>query len=161
MKAQAAVEFLTTYGIFILFLMIALATLFSTGILTPNYLVAEECNFGNNLQCGATVFNEGGSGRMILEVFNAFPYKVRVVEVSMQTQDGLQQFAGFDSAVEIDSGETYAFRGTLGGPALQDGAIKRFTGNITYVSCAPELGPSCSTVEHIVSGRVTSRVVPE
>ncbi|MEW6723116.1 MAG: hypothetical protein AB1324_07670 [Candidatus Micrarchaeota archaeon] len=159
MKGQAAVEYLMTYGWAILVLLIVVAALFSTGVMTPNYLVSEECSFGNNLRCVASVFNEGGNTRIILTVYNGFPYKISVDEVSLQTADGSQQFLGFGGGLNISSGANQTFEASLGGPALAEGSVKRFAGNITYVSCAPELGANCSENQHMVSGRVTAKVI--
>lgn len=147
-----------TYGWVVLALVIVIGVLFSTGIFTPNYLVAEECNFGNNLKCTATLFNEGGHSKIIMNVFNGFPYKVQVTGVELATQDGKQQFVGFISGVNVSSGENVSFRADIS-PAFPEGTVKRFFGNLTYVSCAPELGVSCSDVEHVASGRVTSTVI--
>ncbi len=39
-------------------------------------------------------------------------------------------------------------------------AVKRFSGSITYVSCAPEINATgCSTLEHTITGRVVGRVL--
>ncbi|MFH0884514.1 MAG: hypothetical protein V1861_02280, partial [Candidatus Micrarchaeota archaeon] len=157
-RGQAAVEYLMTYGWVVLALVIVIGVLFSTGIFSPSYMVTEECNFGNNLKCSATLFNEGGDTKIILNVFNGFPYKVKVTEVALATQDGKQQFIGFDTDINISSGENVSFRADLT-PALPEGTSKRFVGNLTYVSCAPELGTGCSSVEHLSSGRITSTVI--
>ncbi|MFA5091717.1 MAG: hypothetical protein WC483_03955 [Candidatus Paceibacterota bacterium] len=159
-RGQAAVEYLMTYGWVVLALVIVIGVLFSTGIFSPNYMTTEECNFGNNLKCTATLFNEGGHTKIIMNVFNGFPYKVRVTEVALATQDGRQQFVGFEGGINISSGENVSFRADLT-PPLPEGSAKRFVGNLTYVSCAPELGADCSTVEHLSSGRVTSSVISE
>ncbi|MEW6035984.1 MAG: hypothetical protein AB1529_05200 [Candidatus Micrarchaeota archaeon] len=161
MKGQAAIEYLTTYGWAILALVIVIAVLFSTGIFSPSYLVSEECNFGNSLQCQFALFNEGGHTKIQLTVFNGFPYKVRLDDLSIVTLEGGQAFTGFAGGIELESGAQHTFEGELGGPAIPEGQIKRFGGNMTYVSCAPELGPACSDVEHTITGRVTGRVIPE
>ncbi len=161
MRGQASLEYVMTYGWAILALVIVLAALFATGVFSPSYLVAEECSFGSNLKCNFALFNEGGHTRMLITVFNGFPYRINVTGLGLATAEGSQEFSGFASGIVIESGENATFEGTLGGPAVPEGTIKRFSGNATYVSCAPELGPSCSNVEHTVSGRVTGRVIPE
>jgi hypothetical protein len=158
LRGQAAVEYLMTYGWVVLALVIVIGVLFSTGIFSPNYMAADECNFGNNLKCSATLFNEGGHTKIIMNVFNGFPYGVKVTGVALSTQDGKQQFVGFDSGMNISSGENVSFRADIT-PAFPEGSVKRFVGNLTYVSCAPELGTECSSVEHLASGRVTSSII--
>jgi hypothetical protein len=157
MRGQAAIEYLTTYGWAILALVIVTAVLISSGIFSPTYLVAEECNFGNTLKCDAAVFNQAGATTVDVNFFNGFPYKVKIVDFTLQTQDGMV-VTGLPSNIELESGAKHLFEGSLAEP-LPNGAIKRFVGNITYVSCAPEIGPVCSTVTHSISGRMTARVV--
>jgi hypothetical protein len=159
-RGQAAIEYLMTYGWVLLALVIVIGVLFSTGIMSPGYMVSEECNFGNSLKCTATLFNEGGHTRIILSVFNGYPYKVRINGVELRTQDGDQTFTGFAGGVNVSSGANTTFEADLGGTPVAEGAIKRFVGNLTYVSCAPELGEACSNVEHLASGRVTGRIIP-
>lgn len=160
-KGQATVEFLVTYGWAILALLLVIGALLTSGLLSPSYLISEECGFGNNMPCNFALFNEAGSTRIVLEVFNGFSYKVKIKELNIRTLDGNQEFTGFDSDIEVPSGGKAPFEGTLEGHQVPEGVIKRFTGNITYVSCAPELGPDCSTNEHTLSGAVTGRLIPE
>lgn len=161
MRGQAAVEYLMTYGWAILALIVVVGVLFSTGIISPNYLVSEECTFGTNVQCNFALFNEGGSTKILLEVFNAFPYKIKIESLQLRTQDGQQYISGFSTDVELESGENFVFEGTLSGPESPEGSIERFSGNMTYVSCAPELGPVCSNSSHIITGRVVGKVIPQ
>ena len=158
-RGQAAIEFLMTYGWAILALLLVLAALLTSGILSPNYLVSEECTFGNTLKCDFALYNEGGSSRLTVRVFNGFPYRIRINDMELRTQDGAE-VSSLPGNIELESGESATFAGTVDGPELPEGTIKRFYGNMTYVSCAPELGPDCSTVEHTVTGRVTGRVIP-
>ncbi len=158
LRGQAAVEYLMTYGWVLLALVLVIGALFSTGIFSPGYLASEECNFGNTLKCDAILFNEAGHSKLQLNVFNGFPYKVKIKGIMVQTQDGGQQFLGFPANVNISSGSSFVFEGDLP-QEFPEGSVKRLAGNITYVSCAPELGTDCSSVEHVASGRVTSRVI--
>jgi hypothetical protein len=159
MKGQAAVEYLTTYGWALLALVIVLAALLASGVLTPNYLVSEECTFGTNLQCSAALYNDGGPSSLAMTVFNGFPYRIKVTQVSVQTQDGQQHVAWQGgSAFELDSGMNKTLTGALSGAKVSDGSIKRFWGNITYVSCAPELG-GCVGSPHTISGRITAKAL--
>ena len=148
-----------TYGWAILALVIVIAVLLTSGIWSPNYLISEECGFGNNIQCNFALFNKEGSTNIQLEIFNGFAYKIKIIEIELQTRDGTQQFSGFGSD-ELDSGESKIFDGILSGPEVPEGVVKRFSGNITYVSCAPELG-GCTTSEHVVTGRVVGSVIPQ
>jgi hypothetical protein len=161
MKGQAAIEYLMTYGWAILALLIVSAVLLTSGILSPTYLISEECSFGNNLPCNFALYNDGGSTQLSMEVFNGYPYKIMIREINIETTDGTQAFSAFDSDIEILSGASYAYESTLSGNEIAEGNIKRFRGNITYVSCAHEIGPNCSTSEHLISGRLVGRIIPQ
>lgn len=160
-KAQATVEFLMTYGWAILALLLVVVALFTSGVLSPNFLISEECGFGNYLPCNFALFNDAGSTKIAVEVFNGFSHKIRITGMKLRTLDGSQEFTGFPTDVDLESGEVGAFEGTLEGRAVPEGVIKRFTGNITYVSCAPELAVGCSDNEHTLSGTITGRLIPE
>ena len=50
-KAQAALEFLTTYGWAFLVILIMIGTLAYFGILNPSKILPNRCNFGAEFQC--------------------------------------------------------------------------------------------------------------
>ena len=50
-KAQAALEFLTTYGWAFLVILIMMGTLAYFGILSPSKILPNRCNFGSEIQC--------------------------------------------------------------------------------------------------------------
>ena len=51
LKAQAALEFLTTYGWAFLVILIMIGTLAYFGILSPSKLLPNRCNIGTEFQC--------------------------------------------------------------------------------------------------------------
>ena len=50
-RAQAALEFLTTYGWAFLVILIMIGTLAYFGILSPGKYLPNRCTFGSELQC--------------------------------------------------------------------------------------------------------------
>ena len=50
-KAQAAIEFLATYGWAFLVILIAMGALSYFGILSPSKLLPDRCNFGAEIGC--------------------------------------------------------------------------------------------------------------
>ena len=50
-KAQAALEFLTTYGLAFLVILIMIGTLAYFGILSPSKILPNRCNIGPEFQC--------------------------------------------------------------------------------------------------------------
>jgi hypothetical protein len=162
LKGQSGIEYLTTYGWAIFALLIIIGIIVSSGVLTPNYLVSEECNFGNNLKCDFYLINNEATGHseITIRIFNGFPYTVYLEDFELRTEDGAQAFSGLSPNQELESGESLTVTGILAGPEVPESAVKRFVGNITYYSCAPELGPDCSTVSHLITGRIVARVTP-
>ena len=120
-KGQAAIEFFVTYGWAILAFVIVLGYLMTSGILTPNYLVSEECTFGNNLPCDFALYNVGDSTHLALRIFNGFPDKIRIDEISIQSRDGNQEFELLDfSPTEIQSGGSVTFEAALPGNQIEE-----------------------------------------
>lgn len=159
MKGQSGVEYLTTYGWAIFILLIIIGVIVSSGVLTPSYLISEECSFGNNLKCNFALVNNAGQSTMTLALFNGFPYKINVQSIYVETDDGSQQFSWSNSNFNISSGGTETIQGILIGPPVPDGSTKKFRGHVIYTSCAPELGPTCSVVPHTITGRIVAKVL--
>ena len=162
MKGQSAVEYIMTYGWAILALVIVTGALLASGVISPNYLISEECNLGSNFPCKAAVYNEGMETKISIDVYNGFPYEIEIKEMNIGLRDENLYFGVFDMNEKIESGGNHNYQGTLG-TLLQENAIKRFNANITYVSCAPEISEEdeCSTSEHTVSGKIVARVLSE
>ncbi len=159
-KGQAAIEYLTTYGWALLALVIVFAALFASGALTPNYLVSEECTFGTYFQCQSVLFDQGSSSNLNIQFFNGFPYKIKIDNLTITSQDGTRQVAWITylaNGIELESGTNTTLTGIVSGSRLPPGSIERFYGNITYESCAPELG-SCGS-NHSITGSITAKVI--
>jgi hypothetical protein len=162
MKGQSGVEYLTTYGWAIFILLIIIGIIVSSGVLTPNYLISEECNFGNNLKCNFYMVNDASGSTLNIELFNAFPYPIHIQSFELRNENTDQGFTGFDSGTDVDvlSGGSIILSGTQIGDSVSESAVSRFVGNITYYSCAPELGDECSDALHTISGRIVAKVTP-
>lgn len=152
-------EFLFTYGWAIFLLLLATAFLFTSGLLSPNRFISEECVLSPNFPCEAVLVNDGGQTRLLLRVVNGFSYPVRLNEIVVKTaQDESFDFDPLPSA-PLDSGDRVEVEGRLS-RRLEEGVAHRFMLNLTYQSCAPELGDRCGR-EHFVVGRIVGRVVKE
>lgn len=160
-KGQAAVEYLMTYGWALLALVIIVAVLFSSGLLSPNIAMSEECQFGTSIPCSFAVFDQGGTTKISLRLFNSFAYKIKVTKLDLKTADGSASFTWKDAALPFtfESGDYANVTGNLG-KLLPAESVQQFYGNITYVSCAPEInGSDCGVLEHSMIGRVTGKVI--
>lgn len=160
MRGQATIEYIMTYGWAILALIIVIGVLLFSGLLSPTYLVSDECAFGNNLPCDSALFNDGSDTRLALNIFNGFAYPIKIIRIQIVTSDGTG-LSGLPANIELESGGNSSFIATLNSEQLGANDLKKFVGNITYVSCAPEIGDSCGTTEHVVTGRVVGKVIPQ
>ncbi len=161
MKGQSAVEYIMTYGWAMLALVIVTGFLLASGVLNPNYVITEECSLGSNLPCQFMVFNDEGSTKLILEVYNGFPYKIKINSIEVVMKDTGESFSDFDRNVLIDSGDSHTYDSELPGSALTVGEVKRFSARVTYVSCAPEVRTGtgeCSDSNHTISGKIVGIV---
>lgn len=165
MKGQAAIEYLMTYGWAIFALAIVIGILLFSGILTPNYLISEECNLGSNIICPSEQFaieNKGDATDLKVTIQNGFPYKIKINELavySMQDKDVKFVLGG----ATLESGDSHVFSGKIK-KGLTPNSVQRLFINLTYASCAPEVaspGKDCSDSNHTIVGRITGRVIAE
>lgn len=162
MKGQSSVEYIFTYGFAIFALVMVTGLLLSSGVLTPTQVIGEECYFGTNFRCNSVVFNDAGETKLNVNMYNGFPYKVKIISLEASTSDG-KKLGGISSPMEIESGDNNTYYLYLENTILQPGEVARFQGNLTYVSCAPELSENgeCSSNKHTVSGTIVGRVFEE
>lgn len=160
-KGQAAVEYLTTYGWALLALVIVIAVLLSSGLLSPNMAISEECQFGTIIPCHFAVFDQGGATKISIAVFNGFSYKIKITQLELKTADGSSSFT-WDSGAPpftLESGGYANLTGVLSN-SLPAGSVQQFYGNLTYVSCAPEInGSNCGVMAHSMTGSVTGKIL--
>jgi hypothetical protein len=148
-----------TYGWAILALVIVIGALLSTGILSPTYLISEECSLGSNVGCKLAVYNKGDVTTLETALYNGFPYMIRITEVKIYSRaDGSIQLLD-DNELDVQSGENVSYSGNI--DFVPSNSMARYYINVTYVSCAPEVAiepDPCSDSEHTLVGKVTSRV---
>ncbi len=164
MKGQSAVEYVTTYGWAILFLVIVIGAILGSGILTPSYFMSEECYLGPNLPCAFQLYKNGDDTNIALGVSNGFPYKVQITKFEITASDNGEAYtnAAEIENIVIPSGDKKDFTAVLSGYSSSVNSMKRFSVNIEYVSCAPEVNPKCKddpALSHTISGRIIGRVV--
>lgn len=79
-KAQAAFEYLTTYGWAILTVVIAIGTLSYFGFLNPSNLLPNACDFGKQLKCTEYMITSDGDVKLMLR--NNFGKDIDITAVS-------------------------------------------------------------------------------
>ncbi len=163
-RGQAAIEYIMTYGWAILALVIIIAMLAGSGILSPSFMVSEECTLGSNLPCRFAIFNQGGETNLALGLDNGFPYKIKIISVQVVDPAHGGEFQGFAENAEVESGANYTAQAKLSGAEVTPNTVLHLYANVTYVACTPEVavtGSDCSNSEHTISGTITGRVTTE
>jgi len=168
MRGQSATEYIVTYGWAILALVIVIGVLISSGILSPTYLISDECNAGTNLPCKFALVDNAGSTDIILEIHNGFAYGIDIEDMNVTNPATGEQFIisspSFSGVDVIDSGNSITISGTYEGEGFPVDSYERFHISLLYASCAAELlapGEDCSDSYHVISGRVSGRVIAD
>ena len=160
-KGQAAVEYLMTYGWAILVLVIILMSIVSTGVLSPSYLVSEECNLGPNLPCNFQVFSDGANTKLLMNVTNGFGYTIKLTKFDITLPEENKNFI-ISSGVptKIESGSNIIIEAKLTSYTSSINTVKKMKAEASYYSCAPEINKNCDPIiEHKISGRLIGRVL--
>lgn len=164
MRGQAAIEYVATYGWAIFFLLIVIGAILTSGILSPTYLISEECNIGPSLPCTFQLYTKGGDTKLLLNISNGFGYKIGIkkgdIKLSLP-EEGLT-FSNIAVAPSIlESGGSATIAASLPGYEPAKGSIKKIRISVTYYSCAAEVNPNCdkNTAVHTLSGRIIGRVI--
>lgn len=73
MKAQAAMEFLLTYGWAVIVVILMISGLAYLGVLDPSEWVPDKCHFSAGLNCGEFIAYDDGSGiKLDVQLTNSF-----------------------------------------------------------------------------------------
>jgi hypothetical protein len=112
-KAQASLEYLTTYGWAILGAIVAVGALMYFGFLNPSNLLPNRCDFGKQLECVDYKINTTGSNSQIsLILMNNFGKPINITGV------GGDEIAGSPSVpLFLDVGDTSEIVMNLNQPA--------------------------------------------
>ncbi|MBI5228225.1 hypothetical protein HY988_06560 [Candidatus Micrarchaeota archaeon] len=160
-RGQATIEFLMTYGWAILVLLIVIGVILSSGILSPTFVLSEQCGFGNNMPCNVAIYNQNGVSHVSLSLYNSLPYKIDVTKAVLTSENGQGTFVLDGGLGPIESASSINVSFTVQGDPLTAKSVKKLIGSITYRSCAPELANGCNNPEHTVTGTVVARVIGE
>jgi len=165
-RAQAALEFLTTYGWAFLVIMVMIGALAYFGILKPSNLLPERCNFGSEFYCQDFII-DNTNDQIILkiknnvgEVINAGPWSISSVSLpdtlpctsgSMDPVDGAgTEDTDLDNAWGTGEVKDLTFKcENLAAVGLQAGAKDRLSINGYYYTIK-----SGSAYNHTVHGEV-------
>ena len=165
MRGQAAIEYLMTYGWAIALLIIILGLLIGTGLLSPTYLVNEECEVGPNFPCDTNdfrVYVEDGNTYLNMRVYNGYGYPVYIENASAELTDLGNSFIieKFQNNI-VESGDAVEINGIIPDYQLGKDSMAKIKLKMRYFLCAEEVNPDCDPLNasyHNVSGRIRGRV---
>ncbi|MFH1073421.1 MAG: hypothetical protein V1743_08390 [Nanoarchaeota archaeon] len=82
-RAQAALEFLTTYGWAFMIVLVMIGALSYFGVLDPSKLLPEKCVFGSGIGCTDYGAIAGASGSIHARLTNGFGYTIVIDSVAV------------------------------------------------------------------------------
>jgi len=142
-KAQAAMEFLMTYGWAILVVLVAIGALAYFGVLNPSRFLPESCTVGPGIGCDDFKVNAGGTATVVLR--NGMGVELDAVTIS------LQSIAGTGCTAQDNWGSGSTLTCTFSG--LTTGSVGgRYSQslNVSYTE-------SGSTLSHSKIGTITTK----
>ena len=123
-RAQAAMEFLMTYGWAILVVLVVIGALAYFGVLDPSRFMPERCQFPIGLDCGDVLARETGS-LFSLQMLNSMGYGIIITEIEVEDAAGSKYdvfsdtgAAGSDCAASFDDSTDDDICNTQGGTAV-------------------------------------------
>lgn len=149
-KAQAALEYMVTYGWAFLVIIASIGVLAYFGFLNPNKYIPDNCDFGEQLKCVDHFIDadaDGNNGRILLRFQNNFEEDINVssiypIDRAVTMSDYTVISKGSIARVEIDVGGT---------ETIFPGDKERFTFILTFKRAG-------GTIEHNITGLVFTEV---
>jgi len=131
-KAQAAMEFLMTYGWAILVVLAAIGALAYFGVLSPSNLLPTKCEFPAGLDCTEHPSADAAADTIVFPVINSLGYEITVTGAN-STGTGTCTGAGSASPSTVPNGNASVITlGTCTG--LESGERYKDTVSVVYTS---------------------------
>lgn len=160
MKAQAAMEYLVTYGWALLALLVVLVALVSSGIFSASHFISDECSFQPNLACSPFIlYSSESSSTLQFYVQNGLGFPVKFVAVNATlASGGASPSPSFSSGI-IKDGEKLNVSATFA--PLPRGSQQALYVQLYYVNCLSSADPAACTDasgSYVASGRIVAKV---
>lgn len=167
LKAQAAMEYLVTYGWALLALVFVIALLFGTGAFSVNSFSIPECTFQPDIPCPSFILYKepGPSGEHTVLAFNisnglGFPINITNVSYSVNgigTSGNRVDYVVFSPPISLKSGGYAGFLQPFEG-ANQPGdkEFKTIYVSLTFYNC--RMTNANCTGPYVTSGRISAPV---
>jgi len=159
-KAQAAMEFLMTYGWAIMVILVMIGALAYFGVFNAGDLLPEKCVFTTGFTCrDFTAYHNGGDLQVLFLLENGLGTSVRIVSAPSITVSGVSATCTNGSAfpITIGSGETRTFactdvdNGLGAGTSLGVGQRVKASISLNYTEIT-------GVFPHPVSGEIQTKI---
>jgi len=155
-RAQAAMEFLMTYGWAILVVLAAIGALAYFGVLSPGNLLPQKCEFAAGLDCTETPSASASLQTIEFPLVNSNGYKIHPIEATVANVDGFTACTGAEAFIqngvsgitEVSNGDNMIVQ--LNGCDVTAG--ERFSADVTVRFVSNSTG-----MEHFAAGRVIGK----
>ncbi len=109
-KAQAAMEFLMTYGWAILVVLVVIGALAYFGVLSPSALLPEKCFLPIGLQCDEHLVKGGAQGFVSFDLRNGIGNNIRIVSMKVKKDNQFVCGRNYTTALMLKNGEAGTVR---------------------------------------------------
>ncbi|MCK4521831.1 MAG: hypothetical protein KAU20_04610 [Nanoarchaeota archaeon] len=150
-KAQAAMEFLMTYGWAILVVLVAIGALAYFGVLNPGRYLPSSCTIGPGLACSEFKVTNVDTNSVDIYVRNGLGKSIGTVTMTLTPVGGSACSAGTTQDTSIADGGLGHFQFSCALASASKG--DRFKGAISLGYIA-----SGETLNHTMAGDITTRV---
>ena len=169
-KAQAAMEFLMTYGWAILVVLIVIGALAYFGVLNPQNLLPEKCTLPMGLYCRDHIIKGGTPGSISLKLENGMGHGIMITSITIDGQilNGCTidlktaTPGGVDNYNELDG--WHLANGDSGSVNISCSSVAEFSGktkgDITLVYCDDTSvdDDDCAAFSHTMEGELMAKV---
>ena len=159
-RAQAAMEYLVTYGWALLILFVVVAYLLTSGAFSASSFAAQECVLQPDLSCSPfVIYREGPDTTLQFTLTNGLGFPINISSINYTTTGigapGRMVYSGTAPGGTIPSGARFGFNQTFPGdsqPSETD--FRTIYVEMAYYNCK---GSPCSG-PYMTSGRISSVV---
>jgi len=180
-KAQAAMEFLMTYGWAILVVLVVIGALSYFGVLNPQNLLPEKCTLPMGLYCKDHIIKQGGdlNGSVSLKLENGMGRGIMIRNIIVEGANGqVVHNCSIDLTTDCNSSNVddeddcgynsiegwHIANGDMGSVTIDDCTVDEFTGktkaDITLVYCSDTSmdEDDCGNYSHTMEGDLMAKV---
>ena len=131
MRAQAAIEFLTTYGWAVVIMLSVMTVMFYLGFFSPTTVAPKSCVFPAGLSCSGYRISDGGNLTLVLVQNTGYTINITGIACGESDNAAAEPIAG---GVRVYNGEMVTLTATcttgIDGSSTPPGEGKYFKGNI-------------------------------